>query len=78
MDYSTEDSIRFTFATVGVALFTTTISLAPDFLVLFSSSLQVTSKIGILSAITIVIELIVDLLLPSILMILNRIQKSSN
>jgi len=75
LNLSNEDSIRFTFETVGVALFTTTLSLALGFLVLFSSGFQVTAEMGILSAVTIVIALIIDLLfLPSLLMALNKVQ----
>jgi len=78
LNLSTEDSIRFTFKTVGVALFTTTISLALGFMVLFSSGFQVTAEMGILSAVTIVIALIVDLLfLPSILLIISNGTRNS-
>jgi len=75
LNFSTEDSIRFTFETVGVALFTTTVSLALGFLVLFSSGFQVTSEMGILSAVTIVIAFIIDFLfLPSLLLTINGVK----
>ncbi len=64
------DSIRYVFETVGPAIVITSIILATGFLVLATSTFLVNSQMGLLTAITILIALLVDLLLlPSILLI---------
>ena len=68
-----EDSIRYAFSTVGVALWVTSIVLVLGFLVLAFSSFLINSQLGILVFITISIALITDfLLLPPLLIIFDR------
>ena len=70
---SAEDSIRYAFSTVGVALWVTSIVLVLGFLVLAFSSFLINSQLGILVFITISIALITDfLLLPPLLMIFDK------
>jgi predicted RND superfamily exporter protein len=66
---SPEDSVRYAFHTVGRALTVTSIVLAAGFLVLSTSSFELNSGMGMLTAIIIVLALIADfLLLPPLLM----------
>jgi len=68
-----EDSIRYAFSTVGVALWVTSIVLVLGFLVLAFSSFLINAQLGLLVFITISIALITDfLLLPPLLMIFDR------
>jgi len=68
-----EESVRYAFNTVGMALFTTTIVLASGFGVLTLSSFALNSDMGLLTVIIIVAALIVDLLfLPAFLMWLDK------
>ena len=70
---SPEDAVRYAFNTVGVALTVTTIVLICGFLVLSTSNFLVNSQMGMLTAITIGIALIVDFLfLPPLLMRLDK------
>jgi len=63
-----EDAVRYAFSTVGVALSVTTLILTAGFLILAQSSFALNSEMGLLTAITIVIALVVDfLLLPPLL-----------
>ncbi len=63
------DAVRYAFSSVGVALIITTIVLMAGFLVLSLSSFRLNSGMGLLTAITIAIALIIDfLLLPPLLM----------
>ncbi|TDI60663.1 MAG: RND transporter [Alphaproteobacteria bacterium] len=67
---SRPDAIRYAFETVGQAIILTTIILTFGFAVLATSTFLINSQMGLLTALTIVIALIVDfLLLPAILMI---------
>ena len=67
-----EDSVRYAFSTVGIALWVTSIALIAGFLVLATSSFKLNSGMGLLTAIVIAIALIVDfLLLPPLLMQLD-------
>ena len=67
------DAVRYAFSTVGVALVVTTIVLVCGFLVIAQSNFLVNSQMGLLTAITITIALIVDFLfLPPLLMVLDR------
>ena len=66
---STEEAIRYAFANVGRALVTTTIVLGFGFSVMAFSSFSLNSDMGIMTALTIVVALVVDfLLLPALLL----------
>ncbi len=66
---SSEDAVRYTFSTVGMALWITTVALVAGFLVLSLSAFELNSSMGLMTAITITIALIADfLLLPPLLM----------
>ncbi len=70
---SAEDSVRYAFSTVGIALWVTSMALIAGFLVLATSSFKLNSGMGLLTAIVIAIALIVDfLLLPPLLMRLDK------
>ena len=70
---STEDAIRYAFSTVGAALMVTTVALAAGFLILAQSSFDVNASMGMMTAMTIVIALLFDLLfLPGLLMRFDR------
>ena len=70
---SAEDSIRYAFSTVGVALWVTSIVLVLGFLVLAYSSFLVNSQLGQLVFLTISLALITDfLLLPPLLIWLDK------
>ena len=61
-------AVRYSFATVGVALWTTTMALAAGFLVISTSAFAVNAEMGLLVAIVVVLALVVDfLLLPGLL-----------
>lgn len=67
------DAVRYAFSTVGVALWVTTIVLVGGFLVLSMSAFELNAGMGLLTAITIAIALIVDFLfLPPLLMKLEE------
>jgi len=67
-----EDAVRYAFNTVGVALFVTTVVLVGGFLVISQSNFLVNAEMGLLTAITIAIALIVDFLfLPPLLMMVD-------
>ncbi len=69
---SAEDSVRYAFSTVGVALWVTTMALVAGFLVLATSSFKLNSEMGLLTAIVIAIALFIDfLLLPPLLIKLD-------
>lgn len=69
---SSEDAVRYSFASVGKALWVTTIVLVAGFSVMATSSFKVNADMGLLTAITILIALIVDFLfLPPLLMLLK-------
>lgn len=70
---STHDGIRFAFEHVGRAMITTTFVLAAGFYVLTFSNFLLNWQMGVLTIITILTALILDLfLLPAILMWLDR------
>ena len=70
-----EDAVRYAFRTVGPALATTTAVLSCGFLVLTQSVITLNSTLGLLSAAIVVIALILDfLLLPPILMAVDRLR----
>lgn len=69
---NTEDALRYAFNTVGIALSVTTAVLVAGFLVIAQSNFQVNSQMGLLTAITIAIALIVDFLfLPALLLLVD-------
>ncbi|MBL1142301.1 MAG: MMPL family transporter [Proteobacteria bacterium] len=66
---NSEDAVRYAFITVGKALVVTSIVLVTGFLILATSSFELNSGMGLLTAIVIAFALFADfLLLPSILM----------
>lgn len=66
---SQSDAVRYSFNTVGTALWVTTFALVAGFLILTFSGYKMNSDMGLLSAITITIALAMDFLfLPTILM----------
>jgi len=67
---SAEDSVRYSFSTVGVALVTTTVVLASGFAALGASHYTSTRETGTLMAITIVAALFMDFFLLPVLLIL--------
>ena len=69
---SSEDAVRYSFASVGKALWVTTLVLVAGFMVMASSSFKVNAEMGLLTAITILLALIIDFLfLPPLLMLLK-------
>jgi hypothetical protein len=67
------EAVRYSFNTVGTAMMVTTVSLVCGFLVLTQSGFKMNSEMGLLSAITIAMALILDfLLLPSLLMMIDK------
>ena len=68
-----EQAIRHAFTTVGPAMWTTTVALVAGFLVLMLSDYRMSADMGLLSAITISIALVMDfLLLPAVLLVADR------
>lgn len=77
--YSAQDAIRYSFRVVGNALVTTTLILSAGFLVMATSSLQVNAEMGLMTAITIGIALLVDFLfLPSLILLLNKVKSEES
>jgi len=72
-DMNKEQAIHHAFTTVGPAMWTTTVALVAGFLVLMMSDYKMSADMGLLSAITIAIALLMDfLLLPAILLVADR------
>lgn len=70
---SSSDAVHYAFANVGRALWITTLVLVAGFMVLAQSSFKINADMGLLTAITILIALIVDFLfLPPLLMLLDK------
>ncbi len=68
-----EAAVRYAFSTVGVALFVTTVVLAAGFMMLSRSSFELNASMGLLTAITIVLALVIDFLfLPPLLMMVEE------
>ncbi|MGZ0189362.1 MAG: outer membrane lipoprotein-sorting protein, partial [Alphaproteobacteria bacterium] len=68
-----EDSVRYAFSSVGMAMFVTTAGLVGGFAVLAQSGFAVNGDMAKLTALTIVVALIADfLLLPSLLIWLDQ------
>ncbi|MFK7941526.1 MAG: outer membrane lipoprotein-sorting protein, partial [Paracoccaceae bacterium] len=76
---SPEDAVRYTFRSVGMALFVTTIGLVAGFAVLAQSGFAVNGDMAKLTGITITLALIADfLLLPALLIWLDKRRPSMN
>ena len=72
---SPADAVQHAFVTVGPAMWTTTVALVAGFLVLMLSDYRMSADMGLLSAITISIALVMDfLLLPSVLLVADKKQ----
>lgn len=75
------DAVHYAFGNVGSALWITTCVLAAGFMVLAQSSFKTNADMGLLTAITLFIALIIDFLfLPPLLMAIdkNKIKKARN
>lgn len=74
--YSSEEAVRYAFHTVAVALLVTTIVLVAGFGVLALSTFKMNADMGLMTAMTIAIALIVDFLfLPTLLMKMDSKEK---
>jgi uncharacterized protein len=70
---STEDAVRYSFHTVGTALFLTSVILVCGFLVLTFSGFRMNAQLGFMTTVSILCALIADFLfLPALLMKLDR------
>ena len=68
-----EEAVQHAFTTVGPAMWTTTLALVAGFLVLMLSDYRMSADMGLLSAITISIALLMDfLLLPAVLLVADK------
>ena len=77
-DLSPEDAVRYSFASVGRALWVTSAVLVAGFIVLAQSSFKQNSDMGLLAAITIGFALVADfLLLPGLLLLIDRKQPAA-
>ncbi|UUX49139.1 MMPL family transporter [Nisaea acidiphila] len=67
-----EDAVRYAFSTVGTALWVTTAILVAGFAVLSLSTFKINGSMGLLTAITLVMAIVIDfLLLPALLLLLD-------
>jgi predicted RND superfamily exporter protein len=74
---STDEAIHYAFNTVGIALIVTTAILCVNFGILAFSDFSMNSQMGLMTAITIVIALVIDFLfLPALLKFLSERQKN--
>jgi len=74
---SSEDAIRYAFTNVGPALMITTAVLTAGFSVLMLSTFKLNFELGLITAMTITIALIVDfLLLPTMLLTFDTVDYS--
>jgi len=79
MQLSSEDAIRFAFVNVGPALLITTAVLAAGFSVLMLSTFKLNFELGLITAMTITLALIVDfLLLPAMLLTFDKADYASD
>jgi predicted RND superfamily exporter protein len=70
---NTHDAVRFSFSHVGTALWVTTVILVAGFALLTVSPIKINSDLGILTAMTVSLALLLDfLLLPPLLMLIDR------
>lgn len=73
---NSKEAVGYAFASVGKALWITTFVLVAGFMVLAQSTFKVNADMGLLTALTILIALIVDFLfLPPLLMLLDKTAK---
>jgi len=73
LNYNTEQAVNYAFHTVGVALTATTVVLCAGFLVLMLSPFSINAQMGLMSALTIALALVVDFFfLPPLLLLLDR------
>ncbi len=76
MGLNTHESVRYAFSTVGVALWITSAVLVSGFMVLSLSHFTMNGEMGLMTAITITVALLFDLLLlPPLLMSLDSKEK---
>jgi predicted RND superfamily exporter protein len=76
---STENAIRYAFSSVGVALLVTTFILFANFAVLAISDFSMNADMGLMTAVTIVVALLVDFFfLPPLLLFLVQNHKNQN
>ena len=69
---NSEDAVKYAFSSVGRALWITTLVLVAGFMVLAQSTFSLNAHMGLLTAVTIAVALIVDFLfLPPLLMLLD-------
>jgi len=69
---SSEEAVKYAFSSVGRALWITTLVLVAGFMVLAQSSFKLNGDMGLLTAVTIAVALIIDFLfLPPLLMMLD-------
>lgn len=74
-----DDALRYAFAEVGEALVFTSLIVGVGFAILALSTFQINGQLGLLTAITVVVALVFDLLmLPGILLIGFRRQETSS
>jgi predicted RND superfamily exporter protein len=72
-DMDPTDAVRYAFNTVGTAMWVTTVALVAGFAVLTASGYTVNAQMGLLSAITISLALLLDFFfLPALLLIVDR------
>ena len=72
-----DEAIRYAFSTVGIALVVTTVILTLGFLVMAMSTFQVNEQLGLMTAVTMVLALIMDFtLLPTMLMVGHKDKNS--
>lgn len=70
---SAEEAVRYAFSTVGVALWVTTLVLVAGFLVLAASDFNMNAHMGMFTALTIGIALVIDFLfLPALLISVEK------
>lgn len=70
---TTEKAVEYAFHTVGVALTSTTIVLCAGFMVLMLSPFAINAQMGLMSALTIALALVVDFFfLPPLLLLLDK------
>ena len=75
---SSLEAVHYSFANVGKALWITTLVLVAGFMVLAQSTFKLNADMGLLTAITILLALIVDFLfLPPLLMMLDKAKAKS-
>ena len=69
---NSEEAVRYAFSSVGRALWVTTLVLVAGFMVLAQSTFKLNADMGLLTALTIFIALVVDFLfLPPLLILLD-------